>query len=345
MDFDLSDEQRMIADTVGGILRSGERADLWKAFVEGGLSGMTFSEAQGGAGLGLLALIPAMVELGRSERQTSLVGGAVLPGLLSTQVDVPEYEPTKVAWGETRAAIALPENLCGLQADGSKLSGTIRQVLGGGDAQLLLLCQRDDTCAAIDLTNAGITVSKYRLVDGHSVADIKLIDVNVAWSQTKADLSTWLTDAAATLLCAVALGAANAMRDLTRDYILTREQFGKPISTFQVLQHDMVDIWHDTEHFASLVYAAAHSCDRMDVPARQRAVSSLKRFCGTRMRAAAASSIQMHGGIGVTEDYALNIYIKRIILADMLFGTADIHAARLGQLIATTARQEQNAYS
>ncbi len=347
MDFDLSDEQRMIADTLSGVLRSGSNTDLWGAFVESGLAGMTFAEAQGGAELDLLTLIPAMMALGRSEKQTSLLGGAVLPGLLSARMDVPDHDPSKLAGGELRAAIALPENLSGLETDTGKLTGTMQQILGGGDAQVLLLCREDSegaACAAIDLAKPGVTVTKYSLVDGQRVADIALAGVDVAWSQSEADLPGWLTDVAATLLCAVALGAAETMRDLTKNYISTREQFGKPISAFQVLQHNMVDIWHDTEHFASLVYAAAHACDGNDVTARQRAVSALKRFCGTRMRAAAAASIQMHGGIGVTEEYALNTYVKRILVADMLFGTADVHAARFGQIIAATARQEQDAF-
>lgn len=348
MDFDLSDEQRMIADTVGGVLRSASETDYWNALVEGGLAGMTFPEAKGGAELDLLTLVPAMVELGRSENQTSLLGGAVLPGLLSARVDVPDFDPSNAIDGQLRVAVALPENLGGLKADGGKLNGTVQHILGGNDAQVLLLCREEvdgAACAAIDLSNPGVTKTEYKLVDGQRVADFTLDAVDVAWSQSEADLPDWLTDVAATLLCAIALGAAEAMRDLTKDYIQTREQFGKPIGTFQVLQHNMVDIWHDTEHFASLAYTAAHACDGTDVTARQRAVSALKRFCGTRMRAAAAASIQMHGGIGVTEEYALNTYVKRILLADMLFGTADIHAARLGQIIAAKARQEQEAYS
>lgn len=347
MDFDLSDDQRMIADTVSSVLEGGSQTAIWNALLDSGLTGMTFSEAHGGAGLDLLTLAPAIVELGRSTSQTSLLGSAILPGLLSARVDLADFDPSSVIGGDLRAAIALPENLTGLESKGRRLSGTVQQVLGGGDAQVLLLCREDRdgaASAAIDLSTPGIQVIKHSLVDGQQAADVTFDQVEVAWSQSEKDLPAWLTDAAAMLLCATALGAAQAMRDLTRDYISTREQFGKPISSFQVLQHDMVDIWHDTEHFASLVYAAAHACDSADITGRQRAVSALKRFCGTRMRTASAASIQMHGGIGVTEEYALNTYVKRILLADMLFGTSDVHAARLGQIIAATARQEQGTF-
>lgn len=343
MDFELSDEQRMIADTVGGVLRDTSEADVWSALVEGGLTGMTFSEAVGGAGLDLLTLAPAMVELGRSTGHTPLLGGVVLPGLLSARCDLPDFDASKVIQNDLRVAVALPENLSELEPDGCVLSGTVRQVLGGLDAQVLLLC-RDGSdgaaCAVVDLSDPAATVAEQVLVDGQPAADVAFDGVNVAWSQAERDLPGWLSDVAAFLMCAVALGAAEAMQDLTLDYLSAREQFGKPIGSFQVLQHAMVDIWHDTEHFSSLVYAAASACDGTDVVARQRAVSALKRFCGTRMRALAASSIQMHGGIGTTEEYELNTHVKRILLADMLFGTADIHAARLGGLIAIAARNE-----
>lgn len=348
MDFDLSDEQRMIADTVAGVLRETPETDLWTALVDGGLTGMTFSEAHGGAELDLLTLTPALVELGRSQRQTSLIGGAILPGLLSARCDLPDVDASRLATNDLRAAVALPENLSRLDVESGTLTGTVHQVLGGNQAQFLLLCREEAqggaACAVVDLSRSDVTVAELMLVDGQRAADIALDGVEVAWSQADQDLPGWLTEAAAVLHCAVALGAAEAMRDLTRDYISTREQFGKPISSFQVLQHGMVDIWHDAEHFSSLIHAAANACDRSDVIARQRAVSAMKRFCGTRMRAAAASSIQMHGGIGVTEEYALNTYVKRILMADMLFGTADVHAARLGQLIAATARQEEDIY-
>ena len=347
MDFELTDEHRMIADTVGRVLRDTPEADVWNALVEGGLTGMTFSEAQGGVALDLLTLTPAMIELGRGASNSALLAGAVLPGLLSARCELPDFDAARVIENNLRAAIALPENLSELDVKGGSLSGVVRQVLGGSDAQVLLLCREDAdgaACAMVDLSGPCMTVTKHVLVDGQRVADITLDGAEVAWSQVEQDLPGWLSDVVAVLMCTVALGAAEAMRNLTRDYISTREQFGKPISSFQVLRHDMVDIWHDTEHFSSLAFAAASACDGTDVIARRRAVSILKRFCGTRMRAAAASSIQMHGGIGTTEEYQLNTFVKRILVADMLFGTADIHAARLGKLIAVAARKEAEIY-
>lgn len=347
MNFELSDEQRMIADTIGGVLRDTGETNLWGALAEAGLIGMTFSEAHGGAELDLLTLAPAMIELGRSARHTPLLSSAVLPGLLLSRCNLHDFNASSVVENELRVAVALPENMSALDGANGVLTGHVDQVLGASNAQVLLLCRETSdgaACAAVDLSGPGLTVTEQVLVDGQTTADITLDGVEVSWSQAERDLPGWMSDVAALLMCAMALGAAEAMRDLTHGYISTREQFGKPISSFQVLQHDMVDIWHDTEHFSSLVFAAASSCDGTDVIGRQRAVSALKRFCGTRMRTAAASSIQMHGGIGVTEEYELNTYVKRILLADMVFGTADEHAARLGSLVAAMARKEAEIY-
>ena len=347
MNFEYSDEQRMIADTVCGLLSDTNEENVWQALADAGIAGITFTEDHGGAGLDLLTLIPAMVELGRNTKHTPLLAGAILPGLLSARCDIVDFDPSRLIETGQRVAVALPENLDGVQIDNGVISGRIENVLGGAEAEILLICRESAegvACTALDLTNATVTVTKQLLVDGQTAADIALDKIEVAWSQAERDLPGWLSDVAALLLCAMALGSAEAMKELTLDYIKTRKQFGKPIGNLQVLQHQMVDIFHDTEHFSSLVYAAASACDGADITKRQKAVSAMKRFCGKRMRTAAASSIQMHGGIGVTEEYELNTYTKRILLADMLYGTSDEHAARLGALLAEEARKEAETY-
>lgn len=343
MNFDLTDEQRMIADTVADVVRDTTGTKAWDAFADTGLTGMTFSEAVDGAGLGLLTIAPALMEIGKSADASPIIGAAILPGLLTARGRFPDLDTSSIMANETRAAVVLPDNAATLHAENGLLNGSVQNVLGGADADILLLCLegKDETlCGVVDLRADGVKVSKLDLLDGQSAADINFDTVAVTLTPADPKLANWMQDVAALCLCAKALGAAQAMRDLTRDYIKTREQFGKPIGRFQVLQHQMVDIFHDTEHFESLVLAAASACDEGDVTARQKAVSALKRFCGTRMRAAAASGVQMHGGIGMTEEYELGGFVKRILIADMLFGTSDDHARRLGSLVAQAAKRE-----
>ena len=343
MDFGLTDEQRMIADTVADVMRDADEGGAWQSLVESGLLGMTYAEEAGGAGLGVLTLAPALTAMGQGKDSPPVVGAAVLPGFMSGRCDMADFDIEGALEGTNPVAVALPENTTSLSAENGKLNGTVQMVLGGADAKTLLLClegANGSPCGAVDLTADGVTVMPLPLLDGQVAADITFDNVPVSLSQAGEDLPDWMSDVAAVCLCATALGAAQAMRELTRDYLTTRKQFGRPIGSFQVLQHAMVDVFHETEHFESLVLAAASACDGEDVKHRQRMVSALKRYCGTRMRAAAASCFQMHGGIGTTEEYDLDRLTKRILMADMLFGTADTHTARLGKLVAEAARNE-----
>ena len=344
MDFDLTDEQRMIADTVTDVMRDADDGGAWQSLVSSGLLGMTYAEDVGGAGLGVLTLTPALTAMGHGKDSPPVIGAAVLPGFLSGRCEMADFDVDGAVEGTNPVAAALPENTGALSAENGTLNGTADMVLGGAAAKTLLFClegANGPSCGAVDLTADGVTVTPLPLLDGQIAADITFDNVPVSLSQAGADLPNWMSDVAAVCLCATALGAAQAMRELTRDYLTTRKQFGRPIGSFQVLQHAMVDVFHETEHFESLVLAAASACDGDDAKHRQRMVSALKRFCGTRMRAAAASCIQMHGGIGTTEEYALDRLTKRILIADMLFGTADTHAARLGKLVAEAARNEE----
>lgn len=348
MDFDLTDEQRMIADTVADVMRDAEGAAVWQSLVESGLLGMTYAEEVGGAGLGMLTLAPALAAAGRGADSPPVVGGAILPGLLASRCELPGFDAAAALENATPVAVALPENAARLRVENGVLNGSVQTILGGAEAQVLLLCldaASGSACGAVDLTAEGITVTPLPLLDGQVAADITFDKVAVSLSQAGDDLTGWMGDAAAVCLCATALGAAQAMRELTREYLSTRKQFGRPIGSFQVLQHQMVDVFHETEHFESLVLAAASACDGDDAPARQKLVSALKRFCGTRMRDAAAACIQMHGGIGTTEEYELDRLVKRILMADMLFGTSDTHAERLGRQVADAARKDAATFA
>ncbi|TCS51823.1 alkylation response protein AidB-like acyl-CoA dehydrogenase [Primorskyibacter sedentarius] len=347
MDFDLTDEQRMIADTVTDVMRDADGTAVWQSLVESGLLGMTYSEDDGGAGLGVLTLAPALVAMGHGKDSLPIVGAAVLPGLLTSRCELPNFDASSALENAVPVAVALPENSAGLRTENGVLNGTVQTVLGGAEAQVLLLCLESangSACGSVELTGEGVTVTQLPLLDGQIAADITFDNVAVSLSQASEDLTGWMSDVAAVCLCAIALGAGQAMRELTRDYLTTRKQFGRPIGSFQVLQHEMVDVFHETEHFESLVLAAASACDADDAEARQKIVSALKRYCGTRMRDAASACIQMHGGIGTTEEYELDRLVKRILMADMLFGTVDIHTNRLGQLIAKAARKEAETF-
>lgn len=362
MNFDPSDEQRMIGDSFARILADrgypeaqgnilsenliGGAPELWQQLEELGLLGASWPEARGGSGFKVADIVFALIETGRHAAVEPIAGCAVLPGLVAGRThSLPQaFQPDR------DSAVAVADDIVVTEQakDGSRLTGSFPVIVGGDSAQSFLvvlpLPHGGARSVLVAAASKGLTVERYRLVNGMGTADLHFDDVWVDAEQTAdtdIDLTGWVSDVSAVLWAADALGAAFAIRDLTIDYLRTRHQFGRPLGTFQALQHKMVDIYHEIEHFQSLVHLAALRCDESDSPARQKAVSALKCYIGQRIRQVAATAIQLHGGIGVTEEYLVGRLVKRILVADMLSGTADDHAQRLARLIAQEARVER----
>ncbi len=325
MDFSTTDEQRMIADSYARVFADG---DGWAELSELGLLAATYPEDRGGIGAGLGDMAHALVEAGRAAALAPLIGAAILPGLALSRAGTaaPAVEGNGLCLSVETDEVVLA---------GERLSGVLRVVAGGDMAEAVLLCLPGDRLAAMAFDAPGVTRQTYALLDGRGAADVHLDGVKVTLGEAVPGLRDWLCDAAATAYALDALGAMLALRDMTQAYLKQRKQFGRPLASFQALQHAMVDIYHDTEQFLSLAHLAARMCDGDDAPARMRTVSAVKRFLGGRMRKASASAIQLHGGIGVTQEYALGRYVKRVLLADMLNGSADHHGARLARIIAS----------
>ncbi|HBS50572.1 MAG TPA: hypothetical protein DEA05_11060 [Rhodobacteraceae bacterium] len=326
MGITATDDQRMIADSFARVFAGG--GDAWNALEETGLTRATWPEAMDGAGMGLTDMLPALVEAGRAATLAPVIGCGVLPGLALSRAGLASDLPAG------RLCLALGP----LREDAEgRVSGTLGPVAGGDMAEQALVCLPGDRLAVLPVQDR----DAFRLVDGHGAADLAFGRARpLATGAASSGLAAWLEDAAATAQAADALGALMAAREMTREYLKQRKQFGRPLAAFQALQHAMVDLHHETEHFLSLVHLAAHACDGAGAALRVRAVSAVKIYLGGRIRRAAASAIQLHGGIGMTEDYALGGLVKRVLLADMLHGRADSHRARLAALVAEETRQD-----
>lgn len=328
MDFTPNDEQRMIADSFARVFADG---DGWDALNDLGLLAVTFPEDQGGIGAGMGDMVHVLIEAGRAGTTAPLIGAAILPGLALSRAGV-------AAPAIGAGTLALSVDTDDLTISGDTISGTVQVAPGADMAQAVLLCLPDDRLALLPCDGTGVQRDSYMLVDGRGAADLRLTGAQATIGTPVPGLRDWLRDVAATAYAADALGAMLRIRDMTQTYLKERKQFGKPLGSFQSLQHAMVDIYHDTEHFLSLTHLAARMCDGDDPAARMRTVSGLKQFLGGRMRRAGASAIQLHGGIGVTQEYALGGLVKRVLLADMLNGSAQTHAARLAGIIAQETR-------
>jgi len=367
MDFTFSEEQTLMADSLGKAYEADydfekRRAFLedtatfhstamWSTLAELGFIGLLAPEDAGGFGGGGGDVMAVATEMSRHLAlepflSTSVMGvrllmaagseaqqNDLLPGVLAAKetLAVALYEPTQ------RYETAPVETQAASTEGGYTLNGRKAVVVGGDAAKWIAVGAIVDGGASgiflIDTAADGVKLTAYRLVDGRGAADIEMTDMALS---AEARLETNNADAvlaevedwAVTASLAEALGAMERVRDLTHEYLQTREQFGRPIGSFQVLQHAMADILSEVEFARSMVFWAAAEVENPDAAARRHAVSGAKAYVDNAARTVAEMSVQMHGGVGVTDEYALSHYVKRLTLGQVLFGDRDEHLLR-----------------
>ncbi len=337
---------------------------LWAHYAELGLFGLPFAEADGGFGGSMSDILISCMEFGRALAVDPFAASAVVAGHVLAATEPSELRDMVLAGvigGETRVAAAFLEpqsryNLADVatcaepDGDGSRLSGSKAVVPGGDHADQFIVSarvsgeQRDRDGLGLFLVSAdasGVDVRGYPLADGRGAAEVELDNTLATGLQLAGRDVLALVEAAsdrgAVAICGEAIGALEVINDLTQEYLRTREQFGRPIGTFQALQHRAVDMVLEYEHAKSLCFAASVACDGGDATARARMVSAAKTYIGTRGRKIATEAVQLHGGIGVTAEYDLGDAVKRVMVADMLYGDADHHLERFGAIAADPA--------
>ncbi|PWB65383.1 MAG: pimeloyl-CoA dehydrogenase small subunit [Bradyrhizobiaceae bacterium] len=376
MDFELSEEQRLLKDSVErlladrygfearqGFLREPEgwsRA-LWQRYAELGLTGLPFAEAHGGFGGGpvevmivmeafgrALALEPYLasvvlgggaVRLGGSEAMRS----AVLPGVAAGE------RKLAFAHAERQARYDLADVAATARRDGGGyvLDGAKSLVLHGDAADQLVVsarltgAQRDAQGLGLFLVDAaapGVTRRGYAMVDGLRAAEVTLANVRVDATAAIGEpgeafrLIAQVVDQGIAALCAEAVGALAAMHELTVEYLRTRKQFGVPIGSFQVLQHRAAEMLIGVEQARSMAMLATMMAEEGDATERAKAIAAAKVQIGRSARAVGQAAIQLHGGIGMTMEYQVGHYFKRVTAIDTMFGDADHHLARLARM-------------
>lgn len=343
--------------TRNGILESeaGFSADIWNGLAELGVIGALFTEEQGGFGGAGFDVTTVFEELGRAGVVEPLLDSAVLAGGLIADLgnETQQEHIEALIGGELQLAFAHGEP--GSRYDLNRVTTTAAQngsdiVLNGRKAvvanaeaaDMLVISAResgeagDQAGSSLFLVPAdtkGLTVTGYALLAGGRAAEVTLDDVTLPESARlgaagKAfDAIEARTAIATTALCAETLGAMETACTLTREYLGTRKQFGRPIGSFQALAHRMSDLLIDLEQARSAVInAAGHLAD--DRASRERHVSAAKNLMGRVGRLVSEDTIQMHGGIAMTQEYELAHIAKRITMADHRFGDVDHHLER-----------------
>jgi alkylation response protein AidB-like acyl-CoA dehydrogenase len=194
------------------------------------------------------------------------------------------------------------------------------------------------TLFLVDPAAKGVTLRSYPTIDGLRASEVTLEAVQVGGEAILGTLGGAMpvieavVDRACVLLCAEAAGAMDAAVILTVKYMKTREQFGRPIGTFQVLQHRAVEMLGAKDFSRALTYRAASVVDVAGPRERSRAVSAAKVEMGRSGKKIGQEGVQLHGGMGMTDDMAIGHYFKRLTMIDMLFGNTDHHLRRFARL-------------
>jgi alkylation response protein AidB-like acyl-CoA dehydrogenase len=368
MDFNFKEEQLQFADalkrwasrdysfeTRRGIIHSpqGTSSAAWDTLAELGMLALPVPEEQGGFNGSAVDMFVVMQELGRAlvvEPYLATVLGAEFLRLGGGHGDLLE----QVAGGTLKLACALGEKqsrhdmsdiatTATASAGGYTISGTKKVVLHGAEAGSLVVsarsggAQRGQEGISLFVVAAdapGVTVTGYRTIDGMRAADIRFDKVQVPASALVGaagagwDVLEAALDYGAGLLCAEALGAMEAIFAATLEYLKTRQQFGAPIGKFQALQHRMADMYIHLEQARSMALLAAVKLGSNDAGERRRAVSAAKYRVGQAAKFVGQQAVQLHGGMGVTDELPAAHYFKRLATIELTLGDSDHHLAR-----------------
>lgn len=325
MNFGFTEEQTMLGDSLARTL---ERSPDAAALFDLGAGSALMTEEAGGFGGTGADILMVFRTLGRAGAVTPLLDSVVLgAGILSAAGEADLAEAA--ASGEARIAVALDEpgqrydGTIATTATGDRLSGE-KSLVHGAENATHLIVRATDGLYLVEAGAEGPSLRGYGLMDGGRAAEVSLKDVPGRRIGDAALLDRPLA-AAILALCADALGVMEKAVDLTTDYLKTRKQFGRPIGSFQAIQHRMADLLTEVEQARSAVWNLA---GHLDAPDRDRHVAATKSLVGQVARLVAEETIQLHGGIGMTEEYELAPMARRLLAADARFGDSDHHLER-----------------
>ena len=340
----------------------GWQPEIWHAFAgELGILGATLPESVGGSGGGPVEAMVIAEELGRALVIEPYVDTVVVAGGLLTRAggDAAAAVLERIAEGTAVVALALTEAESGdhweslstnAVRDGDQwvINGSKSVVMSAPLATHLLIAARTggehagrqgislfltefDAAAA----PSGVEVHAYRTIDDRRAADLVFDGLRLP-AAALIDRDAWQSlararDEGAAAVCAEAVGAMRAVLADTVEYCKQRQQFGTPIGSFQVLQHRMVDMYMEVEQSVAAAYLAVLNLD-VEPDVRARAVSAAKATVGRAARFVGQNAVQLHGGMGMTEELAIGHYFKRLTALQYEFGSTDHHRMRYASL-------------
>jgi pimeloyl-CoA dehydrogenase small subunit len=336
---------------------AGHSEDVWAAIAEMGLLGLPFAEAHGGFGGSTVDVMLVMEAIGEGLLVEPYLATVGLGGRFVARAGTPAQQarilPALVqgkhtmAFAHTETGARYDLRQVGLTARrsgaGWTLDGDKRMVLHGSSADTLVVSARTAggitdaagiTLFLVPRAAAGVSVKDARTIDNLRTADIRFAGVTVDADAVLGRegeghaVIEEVVDYATALLCAEAVGAIRYANDATLDYLKTRRQFGVPIGSFQALQHRMVEMMISYEQARSMSYLACVKVDTAEAAERRRVVSAAKIKIADACRHVSQEAVQLHGGMGMTEELKISHTFRRLTMLAQTFGDAEHHLER-----------------
>ncbi|MCW5804328.1 MAG: acyl-CoA dehydrogenase family protein [Deltaproteobacteria bacterium] len=367
MNFELTEDQRMIVEAAAGFAKRspvarmrglrddavGWSPEVWRQMAQLGWLGLALPEGVGGSGGTIVDAALLVEQLGMVLAPEPIVTSLVAAHAILAAGNKAQRDAFVAPFVEGRASLALAwaegpqlryDRACravAVQGDGGwRITGEKRFVLEGHTATHLVVTARlagvEDSVAlfVVDPGMPGVTVRPLRTIDGRRAAHVKLDVVVPEDRRLRGDGKPALDlalDLGAALACAEGVGIMRTVLAMTVEYLRTREQFGVKIGSFQALQHRAVDMFVETELARSLATAAAIRVDGDDATERRLAVSAAKVQLHESGRFVTQQAIQLHGGIGITDEHDVGLFFKRMVALNAIYGDADYHVARFAE--------------
>ncbi len=337
----------------------GYSAALWKEYGELGLLGIDASEDHSGSGGDFSDLAVVLEAFGRGLAVEPFLSSIILSAAAlrasGDKAAQDEYLP-KLATGEMKMALAYGEpgsrytlthceTTAKADGDGHVLNGQKAVVLGADDADMLIVSARTSGASSdaegislflVPRGASGLTVRTITNMDDRRAGEVTLESVRaramLGASVGALPVLEAAVDRATAAVCCEAVGAMEAVNQLTLEYLKTRNQFGRPIGKFQVLQHRMADMMMAEQSARSMMALAISNVDNPDLKERAKAISAAKVQIGKSGNIVGRGAIQLHGGIGMTMEYVAAHYFRRLTSIEKMFGDTDYHLARFAAL-------------
>ena len=332
---------------------------VWKEMVELGWSGILVPEKFGGSEFGMAGISVIMQELGKTLTPSPILSTSVLGvssiNMLGSDEQKHDFLP-KIVSGEITTALAIDEGnhhnpfdietTANLEGDYWVLNGKKVFVIDGASADIILIVARTSgksgdsngiSVFATTKNTAGINISKISTADSRNYANIEMSDLRLEQGallgekDLAGEIIEKVLDLGRIAISAEMLGNTEEAFEITVNYLKERKQFGVQIGSFQALQHRAAKMFCEIELTKSAVIAAMHAADENSNDLER--LSSLTKFqAGETLHLVSNEAIQMHGGIGVTDEYDIGFYLKRARVAEQIFGTSEFHQARYANI-------------